>query len=199
MSEPSKITKVLVSKIHGGRKQDSKFWKSEFSDETVSKPKPTQPNVVGFFLYPLIMVALFIGGYGSYYIYTRFFVSPNVSAKAVALKSASIKDSGSTHENYSSSTEKQQTYSSKPKDRPVTQKELDRAIKKALHQRSTTNSSVQKTSELPYYRVELTSGSIINAKSAIKDGTHYTIKDVHGLDFSMSRSDIKSVKKIFPE
>ena len=42
MGEPSKVTKVLINKIHGGRKQDSKFWKSEFSDETISKPKPSQ-------------------------------------------------------------------------------------------------------------------------------------------------------------
>ena len=189
-------------------RSDSKFWKSEFSDETISKPKPSQPNVVAFFLYPLVALALFIGGYGSYYAYTRFFVSPNVSAKALASKSASIKDSRNTHKNYSSPTYKQQTkpkrqqqtYSSKPKDRPVTKKELDRAINKALRQRSTTtNSSVQKTSELPYYRVELTSGSVIKAKSAIQDGTHYTIKDVHGLEFSMLRSDIKNVKKVFPE
>ncbi|SHO53875.1 hypothetical protein [Desulfopila aestuarii] len=31
-SEPPKIPKILVHKIHGGRKQDSKFWQSEFSD-----------------------------------------------------------------------------------------------------------------------------------------------------------------------
>lgn len=35
--EPSKVTKAIVNKIHGGRKQDSKFWQSEFDykDEEV--------------------------------------------------------------------------------------------------------------------------------------------------------------------
>lgn len=32
-AQPSKLTKVLVKKVHGGRKQDSKFWQSEFVDQ----------------------------------------------------------------------------------------------------------------------------------------------------------------------
>lgn len=51
----SKVTKVLIHKLHGGRKQDSKFWQSEFSDDPPSSPKPTQPNVVRFAFYPLVV------------------------------------------------------------------------------------------------------------------------------------------------
>lgn len=41
----SKVTKVLIHKIHGGRKQDSKFWNSEYdlskkTDETLSIQRP---------------------------------------------------------------------------------------------------------------------------------------------------------------
>lgn len=35
--EPRKIPKVLVHKVHGGRKQDSKFWQSEFSDSNENR------------------------------------------------------------------------------------------------------------------------------------------------------------------
>lgn len=40
---PSKVTKVLVDKIHGGRKQDSKFWQSEFS-EPKKEPIKQEPK-----------------------------------------------------------------------------------------------------------------------------------------------------------
>lgn len=38
--EPSKLTKVIVHKIHGGRKRDSKFWQSDFGhyDSSIEKP-----------------------------------------------------------------------------------------------------------------------------------------------------------------
>lgn len=204
MREPSKVTKVLIKRIHGGRKQDSKFWQSEFSDETISKPKKSQPDVVGFFLYPLILLALFISGYGSYYIYTRFFVSSDTSVSHETVYSQPVSSSEPIYsppvfKQPSKSRPQKQTHFIKPKDRPVTKRELDRAINKALRQPSTNNRSAHSVFELPYYRVELTSGSVIKAKSASQDGTHYTIKDIHGLEFSMLRSDIKSVKKIFPE
>lgn len=205
MSEPTKVTKVLINKIHGGRKQDSKFWKSEFSDAPPPSPKTHQPNISKLVMYPLVVVALFIVGYAGYNIYGRYFSTNVIAANEKLFKSrppaiATIDLPEPEYYIPKSPKVNKKSYTKKPKDRPVTKKELDRAIDKALRQRSTTtNRSVQRTSGLPYYRVELTSGSVIKAKSAIQDGTHYTIKDVHGLEFAMSRSDIKSVKKIFPE
>ena len=205
MSEPTKVTKVLINKIHGGRKQDSKFWKSEFSDAPPPRSKKNQPNISKLVMYPLVVVALFIVGYASYNIYGRYFFTNDIAANKKLFKprapaSATIALPEPEYYIPKSPKVNKKSYTKKPKDRPVTKKELDRAIDKALRQRSTTtNRSVQKTSGLPYYRVELTSGSVIKAKSAIKDGTHYTIKDTQGLEFSMQRSDIQSVKKIFPE
>jgi hypothetical protein len=40
----SKVTKVLIDKIHGGRKQDSKFWQSEFSQRKKQSTKKENRN-----------------------------------------------------------------------------------------------------------------------------------------------------------
>lgn len=43
-NKPSRLTKILVHKIHGGRKQDSKFWNSEFSLANDISPRDTKNN-----------------------------------------------------------------------------------------------------------------------------------------------------------
>jgi len=198
MTEPSKVTKVLIHKIHGGRKKDSKFWKSEFSDEVITKPKQSQPKISGFVMYPLVVISLFITGYAVYNIYGRYFSTNGIAASKKLFKprppAATLDLPEPEYYIPKSSKNKKYSYTKKSKNKPVTKRDLDRAINKALNKRSTKN-----ISSLPYYRVELTNGSIIQAKSAIKNGTHFTIKDTQGMEFSMLRSDIKNVKKIFPE
>lgn len=82
-------------------------------------------------------------------------------------------------------------------DKPITQKELDRAIQKALAEQSRNN---QQYTSPPvtdfYYLVELVDGVKIQAKSATRNGDHFTIKDRKGLEFSLNRKEIKNVKKI---
>lgn len=205
MSEPTKVTKVLIGKIHGGRKQDSKFWRSEFSEESEKelsskKPKDYSANILSFLLYPIVGLAIFITAYVGYYGYKEYFSKPiNASPIIAALRPALTP--APSKPKYSQPKRNRQTYSKTSEDKPVTKKELDRAIQKALNKQSTRKKTITNRSNFrePYYRVELTSGSVIKARSAVKDGTHYTIKDIQGLEFSMLRSDIKNVKKIFPE
>lgn len=82
-------------------------------------------------------------------------------------------------------------------DRPITQKELDKAIQKALAEQSRNK---QRYTPPPmtnfYYLVELVDGVKIKAKSATRDGDLFTIKDEKGLEFSLNRKEIKNVKKI---
>lgn len=204
----SKVTKVLIHKLHGGRKQDSKFWQSEFSEESEKelsskKPKDYSANVLSFLLYPIVGLAIFITAYAGYYGYKEYFPKPTNASPFIAVPATrpAALASAPSKPKYSQSKRNRQTYSRTSEDKLVTKKELDRAIKKALNKQSTpkkTNSN-RSISREPYYRVELTSGTVIRAKSAVKDGTHYTIKDTRGLEFSMLRSDIKDVQKIFPE
>ena len=41
--QPSKVTEVLINKIHGGRKMDSKFWQSSHPDN-VERKLPDNPS-----------------------------------------------------------------------------------------------------------------------------------------------------------
>lgn len=43
-NKPSRLTKILVQKIHGGRKQDSKFWSNEFSLANDIAPREAKDN-----------------------------------------------------------------------------------------------------------------------------------------------------------
>jgi hypothetical protein len=58
MKKPSKVTKVLIDKIHAGRKKDSKFWQSEFD----KKPNFTNSNkkTINTFSVTMIIVFLFL-------------------------------------------------------------------------------------------------------------------------------------------
>lgn len=203
----SKVTKVLIQKLHGGRKLDSKFWQSEFSEDSEKElssknPKDYSANILSFLLYPIIGLAIFITAYAGYYGYKEYFQKPINAFPIIAVPAPrSALAPAQSKPKYSQSKHNRQTDSRTSEDKLVTKKELDRAIQKALNKQSTprkTNSN-RSISREPYYRVELTSGSVIRAKSAVKDGTHYTIKDIQGLEFSMLRSDIKNVQKIFPE
>jgi hypothetical protein len=44
-NKPSKLTKILVHKIHGGRKQGSKFWNSEFSLASDISPREIENKI----------------------------------------------------------------------------------------------------------------------------------------------------------
>lgn len=82
-------------------------------------------------------------------------------------------------------------------DKPITQKDLDRAIQKALAEQSRKNQRYTPPPKTDfYYLVELVDGVKIQAKSATQNGDHFTIKDRMGLEFSLKRKEIKSVKKV---
>jgi hypothetical protein len=204
----TKVTKVLIHKLHGGRKQNSKFWQSEFSEENSNKTPSNKPddhssNIVSFFLYPIIFLAITITAYVGYYGYKEYFKKPSYTPKVISRREPVkplVPTITPSKPKYYKPKPKQnrQKYSRTSENKFITKKELDRAIQNALNKQSSpikTNNS-KKFHGTPHYRVELTGGTVIRAKSAIKNGDHYTIKDIQGLEFSMLRSDIKSVKKI---
>ncbi len=197
MNEPSKVTKVLIDKIHGGRQKDSKFWQSEFSEEPIKEPAK-QPDIVKFALYPLAALALCVSVFVVYNIYDRFFITPDIAFNAGTLHSQSQKQSTASPTTHQNPRPVKRTYT-KPKpantnNSLVTKKDLDRAINKALRDKKTKQRSLT-----PFYRVELTNGSIIKARSAVEEGNVFTIKNLSGLEFSMQRTDIKKVSKVYPE
>ena len=180
--KPSKVTKTLVNKIHGGRKQDSKFWQSEFP-ETNREPVIKRADKKGdftesFTLFVLFFLAIGIVSYGGFYLYKRYyaeFSKPEPPIEQITTKSpaAGIDD------------------------RPITQKELDRAIQKALAKKLRNEQRYTAPAMTNfYYRVELVNGGKIEAESATRDGDLFTIKDRKGLVFSVNRKEIKNVKKI---
>jgi hypothetical protein len=91
--EPSKVTKVLVHKIHGGRKKDSRFWniENDLSDEELvsinpENNKPRQDdykrsrknsNTVFSVLWRFLLVCLILDG--SIYCYFHFIRKTTVS------------------------------------------------------------------------------------------------------------------------
>ncbi len=180
--KPSKITKTLVNKIHGGRKQDSKFWQSEFAetnDKTVMKETSKRKNLIEEFTFLLLfIVGIGIVAYGGFFLYKRYyaeFTSPNPSIEQAP--------------------EQKQLLS--PTDRPITKSELDRAIQKALEEKS----NKQQQNPIPqadkfYYRIELVNGGRIEAESATRDGDIFTIKDRKGLVITVNRTEINTVKKV---
>ncbi|MBU1456615.1 MAG: hypothetical protein KKD01_18010 [Proteobacteria bacterium] len=189
--KPSKVTKVLVDKIHGGRKQDSKFWQSEFSE---TKREPIQQGhtkrgsfIESFVFFVVFFVGIGIVAYGGSYLYKRYyteFANPIQPIKQTTANSTSerrpVKKPAATID-----------------DKPITQKELDRAIQKALADKSKTitkNAPPQATNF--YYKVELVNGGKIEAESATREGDLLTIKDRKGLVFSVNLNEIKNVKKI---
>ena len=63
--EPSDLTKVLIKKIHGGRKQDSKFWQSELAPYNPTFDKPlgldeelTRSKTCRSFLKAIVLIIL---------------------------------------------------------------------------------------------------------------------------------------------
>ncbi len=179
MSEPSKVTKILVNNIHGKRKQDSKFWQSEFSEK--DPPTPKKNNFVKTFtLFLLFFIGSGVMGYGGLFLYKKY---------------------STEFTNKEHPTERTIVANKSPKadidEKPITKKQLDRAIKKAFADRSGEqhNNTHQKANNF-YYRVELTNGGKIEAESATRDGNLFTIKDRKGLVFSVDRKSIKNVKKI---
>ncbi|AGF76804.1 hypothetical protein UWK_00218 [Desulfocapsa sulfexigens DSM 10523] len=206
MNEPTKVTKVLINKIHGKRKQDSKFWQSEFSEagqEPVVPKRPNRSNVtqsVTFFILSFIGIGMV--GYGGYFMYVKYsneFSDPVAINPQRATELPAITTRPNRPEKRSHPSE----------DNPVTKKELDKAIQKALAlQKNKYKSNIQTVNTSPikppyhppekfrYYQVELVNGSIIKAKSATKIGEMYTITNMEGTEFSLNRDEIKTVKKI---
>jgi hypothetical protein len=189
MSDPSKVTKVLINKIHGGRKQDSKFWQSEFSgNDNKGNPKQTgnKSNLVEFLsLFLLSVIGIGIVIYGGYFLYNRYkieFSQPEPIATQTPKQSHKRPQIKKRIRN---------------ENKPITKKELDKAIEKALNKRQSPPSNIPNLqSANSYYQVELKNGSLIKAKSASKNGNRYTINDINGLEFSLNRNEIKEVKKI---
>lgn len=68
-NKTSDLTKVLINKAHGGRKQDSKFWKSEFDNKQTKKKstKTRESNLKNFIGSKAITVILLSCTLGIYY------------------------------------------------------------------------------------------------------------------------------------
>ncbi|MBU0946654.1 MAG: hypothetical protein KJ804_11825 [Proteobacteria bacterium] len=190
--EPSKVTKILVNAIHGGRKQDSKFWQSEFS-EADSEKIMLRENKKRLFLESVIFFLLFFVGigvvsYGGLFLYKRY-----------AAEFTTPKQGGGQRTVAKRTTGREAGTEPIPRldNRAITQEELDQAIQKALAEKSrgTEEKNLPQTDQF-YYRVELVNGGKIEAESASRDGDMLTIKDRKGLVITVNRAEIKNVKKV---
>ena len=182
MQKPSKTTKTLVKMLHGGRKQDSKFWQSEFTeptDKTVMKEENNKKFIIeSLALFLIFCLGIGIVAYGGFFLYKRYFTEFAASSQAI--------EKGT-----------EQKPLSIPEDRPITKRELDRAIQKALAEKSNKQKqNTTPTADRFYYRIELVNGGKIEAESATRDGDTFTIKDRKGLVITVNRTEIKTVKKV---
>jgi hypothetical protein len=174
MTEPSRVTKVLVKKIHSGRKQDSKFWQSEFPRDKTVITEPTEQKSEKTLLYSLIILTLIIVAYVSYNIYSRYYVPSETSDKK-------------TSESDSSPTYKQQTkYLEKSQDKPTNKKE-------SFSQNKISKDPVN----IKYkYIVILKNGRFIDADSISSIRGILHLKTNKGLSLKIANSEVETIKKI---
>lgn len=198
------LTKIIINKTHGGRKQDSKFWQSEFGENTT-----TQNEKSGLTIIPLILAAMTGSVVGSLLLITFFQKDIIINIPENVIKPY-IKDShiGSiplarssknmeSEQKAPSSAEKPYIKNQQGKEYSVSDQQLNKAIEKALQENRVRSQNDKNLNQGKYqYEIELYSGGKIYIDNADigKDAIRY--RSDRGLLISLNRKEIKTMKRV---
>lgn len=179
--EPSDLTKVLIKKIHSGRNLDSKFWQSEFSNQSTGididihhvkqQRKGKSKNPVWEVVWRFLIFCLILDGGIFFY----FHVVKNMTVlEGIESIRAAIHNKEQTVK---------QPVAIQPQEQPPT----------STHQKTASAPALPSPTK---YLVELTNGQsmLIEHYSINKNEIELFVKD--GFSIQMQKSQIKSIKKI---
>lgn len=183
--EPSKLTKVLVKKIHCGRKEDSQFWQSEFADQDIAIeiPKPEKSTFFrNAFLLPVSTLLLLV-----VLIYTAVCLKPELFPFLDRHKIYAYL-SNFFHYTPGKTSEPNPIYPM-----PVPRVDVPQQPVQPYNQpkKTTPPAKIEKY----IYRVEFWSGKTMEAKNVSVDKNIVTLFIDKGYTVKMNKSDIKSVKR----
>lgn len=202
-NKTSIFTKVLVKKIHGGRKQDSKFWQSEYGKEGTPGKRKRGPSV---FLQIMVLVAGALVGCAIMFVYFEF----NYEHDSILQLPQNIISSVRKHfppknvlvdiEPHSTPLPKTdykepETKEFKFSDEQV-RKEMEKLVLEKKHQQPTSKNTSEEPAEVKYeYEVELYNGGWVYTDNAKIKGDKITYTNGNGLVVSINRDEIKSIKR----
>lgn len=214
-NQVSPVTKVIVEKIHAGRKQDSKFWQSEFDIEEVSKPESSRERsefnifrfVVLFLLFSFV-IQLFLIGF-VYYKPDAFPALTNFRPYKIVsdyldelTNGIGMKEAAPAKEAGWAEGKKEEL-----KEYSFSQDQITKAKKQVLDQKKVdsratgvvklVNEPTSKVSENVDYRyeIEFISGGRVQTNNAIIADNIVTFENNKGLVVSVSKDEILSMKR----
>ncbi len=179
--EPGKLTKVLIKNIHGGRKEDSKFWQSEFADQqddiNIDIPRPTKTTFFrNRFLLPASTILLLIA-----LAYAAVFLKPDLFP---------FLDRHNIHAYISKIFP--HNWGKAPAPKPIAPMPSPQMTAPYIPPVQTAPpTKIEKYT----YIVEFRSGKTMEAKNVSMDDNIVTLFIDKGYTVKMSKSDIRSVKR----
>lgn len=208
----SPVTKVLVDKIHAGRKQDSKFWQSEFDNKEMQKEESVGGSIFSkilkivmlLFVTGLLVVSLLVA-----FVYFRPNVFPSLThSKIYQTLSRYLPESDIIAPlNRPGDAEQPDESDSRNREFKFSQEQINRAKKEVIESKneidlSTIDSLKKKFNKLNdqityQYEIEFVSGGRVYSENVRMSGDVVTFENDRGLVVSIHKDDIKTMKR-FP-
>lgn len=192
--KPSLLTRVLLKRTHGGRKEDSKFWRSEFDVTDERSPRPKKNS---FFAYLLTALGGFVAGC----IVLSFYYSPDFVSGLFSRAKDTVMQQVSTLSNAAINT------INRHRDRETTpaptadKVAIREAVEEILQEKKGEVAPEKERPEVNQapmylYQIDLFSGGSIFTDNAIIEGDTITYTGDNGLVVSLKRDQVKTMKKI---
>ena len=208
----SPVTKLIVDKIHAGRRQDSRFWRSEFDDGEISGEEPGGGlilmkilKVISF----LVMIGLLVVCMLVALIYFRPNVFPSLTHSTIyqTLSRYLPESDAIVPLNKPMAPEQVGGSDGKVKEYTFSQEQIDKAkyeVNKSKKEMGLSNNPPAQikfnTSDEPIryrYEIEFVSGGRVYSENVRMSGDTLTFENNKGLVVSVNKNDIKTMKR-FP-
>jgi hypothetical protein len=198
----SDLNKIIIKRIHGGRKHHTRFYQSALADKQPSSPAekscPTLLQQILFMACGLMVGLLLVLYFKNYTLSSLIDLLPFAKNDSVIVVPNSNDPKPNTNPTPSSKSKQKSSPQQQPRELEFSQAKINKAMEEVQEERERKSAhlvtSSNQSNSAYQYKIELFSGGTIYTDNADIKEDVITYKSNRGLVISIDRDEIKSMK-----